>query len=68
MQDGKSEKSAEWVIIYEDAPIVIPPVYVPEILTNVPAASVTFTFTTNGEFRGVIWTDSQATTNKAVTK
>ena len=67
VQDDKSAKSAKWVITYEAAPIVKPPVFVPEVLTTVPAASVVFTFTTNGEFRGVIWTASQALTNK-VTK
>ena len=67
-QDDKRTKSAKWVIVYEDAPVVIPPVFVPEVLTNVPAANVTFVFTTNGEFRAAIWTASQAITNKAVMK
>ena len=67
VQDGKSEKSAKWDIVYEDAPVVKSPAIVPEVLTNVPAANVTFIFTTNGEFRAAIWTASQALTNK-VTK
>jgi hypothetical protein len=68
VQDGKSTKSAKWDIVYEDAPVVKPPAIVPEVLTNVPAANVTFVFTTNGEFRAAIWTASQAITNKAVMK
>ena len=67
VQDDKTARMATWAIVYEAEIVAKPPVFVPEVLTNVPAASVVFTFTTNGEFRGVIWTASQALTNK-VTK
>jgi hypothetical protein len=66
VQDDKSAKMAAWVVVYEDAPVVIPPVYVPEILTNVPATNVIFVFTTHGEFRVVIWSNRQSISNKAV--
>jgi hypothetical protein len=68
VQDDKSATAAKWAIVYEDAPVVEPPVYAPEVLTNIPTSQVTFVFTTNGEFRAAIWKDLQAITNKAVTK
>jgi len=52
-QDPERKENVRWVIEYED----IPPAPAPEVLTNVPAAKVTFQFTTNGEYRGVVWQD-----------
>ena len=68
VQDDADESKATFVIVYEDAPIIIPPVIVPEVLTNVPASKVTFSFTTNGEYRGVVWTDAPKSNGVVVVK
>jgi len=67
VQDDKSTKMVTWVIVYEAKPIVEQPVFVPEVLTNVPAANVTFVFTVDGKFRDIIWNNESTKTN-TVTK
>jgi hypothetical protein len=54
VQDDKKSEMVKFEIIYEDIPA-------PEILTNVPADKVVFTFTTNGIYRGVKWVDGPKT-------
>lgn len=71
MQDDKSARMAKWVVVYEAVPIVEPipfPEIIPEVLTNVPASKVTFVFTTNGDFRAAIWTETLGKTNLPVIK
>lgn len=59
VQDPNDPAAAQYVIVYEDVPVVIPPVIVSEVLTNITASRVSFLFTTNGVWNGsVIWTDA----------
>jgi putative hemolysin len=59
VQDDKKTDAAKWVIVYEDIPAQVVPV--PEVLTNVSADKVQFTFTADGSFRGVKWVDAPKT-------
>ena len=61
IQDDKDATRCQYEIVYDDIPVVIPPVIVPDVLTNIPSNKVTFNFTTSGGFRGVIWTDAPKT-------
>jgi hypothetical protein len=61
IQDPAALEKCKYEIIYEDIPVVTPPVIVSETLTNIPASRVTFNFSTNGIFRGVVWTDAPKT-------
>ena len=57
IQDDKDSSKCKYDIVYEDIPEPPPP----EVLTNVSSDKVTFRFTTNGIYRGVIWADAPAT-------
>ena len=62
IQDDKDPTKCKYDIVYEDIPkpiIPVPPP--PEVLTNIPSAKVSFNFTTNGTFRGVVWVDAPVT-------
>jgi len=58
-QDDKDPTKCKYDIAYEDIPEPTP--VLPEILTNIPAERVSFNFTTNGSYRGVVWLDAPAT-------
>jgi hypothetical protein len=57
VQDDKKADAVKLVIVYEDIPAPPPP----EVLTNVSADKVQFTFTADGAFRGVKWVDAPQT-------
>lgn len=59
IQDDKDATKVKYVIVYEDAkpPVIVPPV----TLVEVKYDRVTFLFSTNGQYRGVIWLDAPAT-------
>jgi hypothetical protein len=59
VQDDKKADAVKWVIVYKDIPALVVPV--PEVLTNVSADKVQFTFTVDGSFRGVKWVDAPKT-------
>jgi hypothetical protein len=59
VQDDKKADAVKWVIVYKDIPALVVPV--PEVLTNVSADKVEFTFTADGAFRGVKWVDAPKT-------
>ena len=62
IQDDKDSSKCKYDIVYEDIPEpVIPDPPVPEILTNIAHDRVSFSFTTNGSYRGVVWLDAPAT-------
>ena len=62
IQDDKDSSKCKYDIVYEDIPEpVIPDPLAPEVLTNVPASKVQFSFTTNGAYRGVVWLDAPQT-------
>jgi len=58
IQDPDNPIMAKIVREYEDIPEPSPP----EILINIASDKVTFQFTTNGIYRGVIWVDAPTTT------
>lgn len=59
IQDPDNATKCKYEIVYEDLPAK--PVIVPDVLTNVSADKVQFSFTTNGQYRGVIWLDAPKT-------
>jgi len=62
IQDDKDSTKCKYDITYEDIPEpVIPDPPVPEVLTNIASDRVMFSFTTNGQERGVIWLDAPVT-------
>jgi len=62
VQDNKDIAKCKYAIIYEDIPIAPTPIpYVPEVWTSIPYDKVSFQFTTNGQYRGVIWKDAPKT-------
>lgn len=62
IQDDKDPTKCKYKIVYEDIPEpVIPPPPEPEVLTNIVNDRVSFNFTTNGTYRGVVWLDAPAT-------
>lgn len=65
VQDSKKASYMTWQIVYEDIPAPVP--VTPEVLTNIPADRVNFTFTTRGVFRAIRWLDAPAT-NKVPVK
>ena len=68
IQDDQDSTKCKYDIVYEDIPEpVIPDPPVPEVLTNVAYDRVLFSFSTNGNYRGVVWLDAPAT-NIAVEK
>ena len=61
-QDDKDSSKCKYDIVYEDIPEpVIPDPPVPEVLTNIVSSRVSFSFTTNGAYRGVVWLDAPQT-------
>jgi len=56
VQDAQDAAACKYEIVYESAPIVTP-----EVTTNVLPSRVKFQFSTNGQYRGVIWLDAPAT-------
>jgi|GEM_PF-3162195 len=61
IQDPNDASRCKYSITYEAIPVVTRPVIIPEVLTNVPAAKVSFSFTTNGQYRSVTWLDAPKT-------
>ena len=62
IQDDKDPTKCKYDIVYEDIPEpVIPDPPVPEVLTNIANDRVSFSFTTGGVYRGVIWLDAPVT-------
>jgi len=62
IQDDKDSTKCKYNITYEDIPEpVIPDPPVPEILTNIVHDRVSFSFTTGGVYRGVVWLDAPVT-------
>ena len=59
IQDDKDSTKCKYDITYEDIPEPVP--VPPEVLTNIANDRVSFSFTTNGSYRGVIWLDAPAT-------
>lgn len=59
IQDPTDPAKCIYDITYTDKPVIQPPP--PEVLTNVAADKVHFTFTTAGVFRAVVWTDAPKT-------
>lgn len=60
VQDDKDPSKVKYEIIYADKPEPTPP----PVITNVAADKVTFQFTEDGNYVGMIWNDSPVTTNK----
>ena len=71
VQDPVDAGRCKYTMTYELIPEPVkppdPPVYVPEVITNLTPDKVLFQFTTNGMFRGVIRTVDVAT-NKVTVK
>jgi len=62
IQDDKDPTKCKYDIAYEDIPEpVIPDPPPPEVLTNIANDRVSFSFTTNGSYRGVVWLDAPVT-------
>ena len=62
IQDDKDSSKCKYDIVYEDIPEpVIPDPPPPEVLTNIANDRVSFSFTTNGNYRGVVWLDAPVT-------
>jgi len=62
IQDPDDVTKCKYDIMYEDIPEpVIPDPPVPEVLTNIAHDRVSFSFTTGGVYRGVIWLDAPVT-------
>jgi len=62
IQDDKDPTKCKYDIAYEDIPEpIIPAPPPPEILTNIAHDRVSFSFTTNGTFRSVVWIDAPVT-------
>ena len=62
IQDDKDVTKCKYDIVYEDIPEpVIPDPPVPEVLTNIAHDRVSFSFTTNGDYRSVVWLDAPVT-------
>lgn len=59
VQDDKKADAVKWIIAYEDIPAPVIPK--PEVLTNVAADKVVFTFTADGAFRSATWVDAPVT-------
>lgn len=62
IQDPDDVSMCKYEIVYEDIPPppVVPPVE-PEVLTNIAVKDCVFSFTTNGQYRGIIWTNAPKT-------
>jgi len=60
VQDPDKPEMCKYVMEYEDAPKPAPAPE-PEVLTNVPAAKCSFSFTTLGDFRAIEWLDAPKT-------
>jgi hypothetical protein len=65
VQDDKDPSKCKWVVTYEDTPVVIAPVIIPEVTTNIVIGRLSFAFTTNGWPRGVMWLDAPKTNKVA---
>ena len=59
IQDDKDLTKCKYDIVYEDIPEPIP--VPPEVLTNIANDRVSFSFTTGGVYRGVVWLDAPVT-------
>ena len=67
IQDPDRVEMCKYEITYEDIPPppVVPPV-VPEVLTNIAPKDCVFSFTTNGAYRGVVWTNAPKTNSVSI--
>ena len=61
IQDPNDATRCIHAIVYEDKPVVVAPVITPEVRTNIVINRISFSFTTNGTFRGVTWLDAPKT-------
>ena len=59
IQDDKDSSKCKYDIMYEDIPEPVP--VPPEVLTNIANDRVSFSFTTGGVYRGVVWLDAPVT-------
>lgn len=62
VQDDKDAAACKYEIVYEDIPATPTPIpYATPKVTNVPSSRVQFQFSTNGQYRGVVWLDAPVT-------